>query len=164
VIKAQGGYLKDTQQAYLMREDVKRAQLQNRRAAYEEWLWERANLPTLEDERQRTAKEQVRRAQNDPPHTEIWSALALNTLLNHSQTMSASNKGALPNIPLDPDVLSKINLNTGKGNWGVIKNDGKVEFPPAIKNLVGNDAAATRQTAAALIKNAYDKVKQGGSP
>src|SRR5205823_52047 len=64
VINAQGQYLINTQRAYLLREDHKRAQMANRRAAYEEWLWERANLPTLEDERQRMAREQLRRAQN----------------------------------------------------------------------------------------------------
>jgi hypothetical protein len=164
VIKAQGQNLKDTQQAYLMAEDVKRAKLAYRRANYEEWLWERANLPTLEDERIRTAKENLRRAQNDPPLPEIWSGQSLNTLLNNAQTMVASNKGQLPNVALDEDVISKINLNSGKGgvNFGLLKNEGKLSWPLAIRNLEpAGEAKEVREQLQALTEASVKKAKEG---
>src|SRR5262249_4018138 len=51
VINAQGGYLKDVQQAYLTKEQVNQAKIQTKRAAFDEWLYEKANTPTLEEQR-----------------------------------------------------------------------------------------------------------------
>lgn len=164
VVKAQGQYIKDTQQGYLMAEDVKRAKLAYRRANYEEWLWERANLPSLEDERIRTAKENLRRAQNDPPLPEIWSGQALNTLLQNAQTMVSSNKGQVPNVPLDEDVINKINLNSGKGgvNFGLLKNEGKLTWPLAIRNLEpAGESKGVREQLQALTEAAVKKAKEG---
>jgi hypothetical protein len=164
VINSQGRYLLNVQQAYLMKEDLKRAQLANRRAAYEEWLWERANLPTLEDERQRIAREQLRRSLNDPPLPEIWSGLALNTLLNNAQTMTASKRGGLPNVPLDEEVVGKINLSSGKAgiNFGLLKNEGKLNWPLALRDLQpAGESKELRDQIQTLTENSVKKAKEG---
>jgi hypothetical protein len=160
-INAQGKFLIQTQQAYLMKEQVKSAQMANHRAAIEEWLWERANLPTLEDERQRIAKEELRRAQGDPPLPEIWSGQSLNTLLRNAQKISAA-KGA--NIALDDDVVNRINLNSGKAgiNFGLLKNEGKLSWPLALRDMQpAGESKELRDQLQTLAKVAFDKAKEG---
>jgi hypothetical protein len=84
VIRAQGQLMKDQQDAYLKREQVRQARIDTHRKQLEQWLWERDHLPTVEDERERFREEQHRRALHDPPPTEIWTAISLNELLNDS--------------------------------------------------------------------------------
>src|SRR5688572_17915634 len=62
VIQSQGRFLIDRQQANLMKQQVRAAKLDNRRRELEQWLWERQTLPTLEDERERLQREQLRRS------------------------------------------------------------------------------------------------------
>src|SRR5262249_53309293 len=50
VINAQGQFMVSTQQAYLQREQVRQARLDNRRRAFDEYLYERERRPTQEDE------------------------------------------------------------------------------------------------------------------
>ena len=121
MVRAQGQILLDVQQAYLMREQVKVAKLETRRKQLEQWLWERDNLPTTEDERERLQRANVRRSRNDPPLTEIWSAKALNdVLLDYQKSPSLL---ATANEPVAPDLLGQINVTTGKyeANIGVLK-------------------------------------------
>jgi hypothetical protein len=162
VIDSQGRYLISVQQAYLEKEKVKAAQLASRRAAYEEWLWERANLPTLEDERQRVAREQYRRAQNDPPLPEVWSGQALNVLLQNVQTMVSKKQG--PSIALDEEVINKINLNSGKAgiNFGLLKNEGNLTWPLALRDLQPADQSKElRDQLQTLSKQAVGRAKEG---
>lgn len=162
VIDAQGRYLQTVEQAYLAKEDVKRARLANRRAALEEWLWERENLPTLEQERARDAQQQLLRAQNDPPVTELWSGQSLNVLLNSAAALPPQGQG--PNIPLDEELLSKINLNTGKGgvNFGLLKNDGNLTWPTALLDLKpAAEAQELRDQLQRRTKEAVEQAKNG---
>lgn len=135
-INAQGQFLKSTQEAYLLKEQVKAAEIQNRRRAYEEWLWERANTPTLNEQRERGQREEGRRALNDPPVTEIWSAKTLNDLLLSLQDLR--NKGVEgPAVALDADILKSINVTTGKGpgNVGLLKEAGLLKWPTTLRTL-----------------------------
>ena len=53
VITSQGQYLINTQQAYQIKEQTRSAQLDNRRKTFDEWMYERANTPTLNEEREK---------------------------------------------------------------------------------------------------------------
>src|SRR5437667_8617396 len=53
VIRAQGQFLIQTQEAYLKYQEFRSAKIGVRRKQLEQWLWERENLPTLEDEQRR---------------------------------------------------------------------------------------------------------------
>lgn len=136
VINASGQYMLSTQQAFLMQQQVKREKIENRRRVLEEWLWERNNLPTAQDEFERNQRLELRRQQNDPPVNEILSAQALNVLLIDIQkhmTGSAENGG--PEVRLDEELLRKINVTPpGKGsaNIGLLKND-KLSWPLALR-------------------------------
>jgi hypothetical protein len=161
VIDSNGRYLVSVQQAGLGQQELKRSQLQTRRAAYEEWLWERNNLPTLEDDRERVFREQLRRAQNDPPLPEIWSGDSLNVLLKSAQNLPKSIQG--PNIPLDEDIISKINLNAGKGlNFGLLKNEGQLTWPYSLRELKpAADSQELRDLLQRLGKKAFNEAKLG---
>src|SRR5438552_1614810 len=109
VINAQGRFLVNTQQAYLTREQVRQARLDNRRRSIDEYLYERERRPTLEDERERARLENVRRSRNDPPITEIWSGKALNDLLLAIQQQQAKGLRG-PAVPVEEEMLKNINV------------------------------------------------------
>jgi hypothetical protein len=122
VIDAQSKYLVATQQAYLLKEQVRKAQIDNSRKAFDEWLYERANTPTLNEQRERERREEVRRDLNDPPLTEIWSGRVLNVILSDLQDWAGRGVQG-PAIPLEADLLAKINVYPAKGpsNVGLLK-------------------------------------------
>jgi len=159
VINAQSKYLVSTQQAYLMKEQVRAAQIDNRRRAFDEWLYERANTPSLNDERERSIREEVRRSRNDPPLPEVWSAKALNDLLADAQKLQG-RKVQGPNVPIDEEVLKKINLTKGDGsNFGLLKNDGKLNWPIALRGMDG--ARELRDEIQVAVTKAYAEAKEG---
>ena len=154
VINAQGRFLVNTQQSLLLREQVRQAHMETRRRVFDEWLYERANRPTVEDERERTMREQVRRFRNDPPLTEIWSGDALNALLRDIQKLEEKGlKG--PDKTLDQDILRRINVTTQQGgNVGVLKNEAQLHWPLALRTEETRD---TREQLDSLVKEAVNQ-------
>lgn len=135
VINAQGQYLKDTQQAYLTKEQVRGAMIDNRRKMYDEWIYERSNTPTLNETRYRDQQEELRRSLSNPPETEIWSGYALNNMLANAQQMHARGING-PNVPLDSRTLRDINVTVKDlGNVGLLKDAGKLKWPVALRTL-----------------------------
>jgi hypothetical protein len=130
VINAQGQFLVSTQQAYQMREQTRQARIDNRRRNFDEYLYERERRPTLEDERERTRLENVRRSRNDPPITEIWSGKALNDLLLAIQQQQAKGSRG-PAVSIDEDVLKNINVTSGasSGSLGLLRDNGQLHWP-----------------------------------
>ena len=157
VIDSSGKLMLSTQQARLMNEQVKREKLNTRRALIEEWLWERNNLPTLQDELERIQKLSLRRMQNDPPLTEITAGQALNELLTDIQR-KFSVQG--PEITLNEEMLRKVNVTpAGKGaNLGALKNDGVLAWPIALKNRNFN---REREALNDLAKVAFNQASKG---
>jgi hypothetical protein len=134
VINSQSQFLESLQTVNLMREEVNRSKLDTRRKSVDEYLYERANLPTIEDDRERQRIEALRRAHNDPPMHEILSGLALNNLLLAIIQMHGK-KGPGPTVPIDPDLLRHINVTSGTGSdsVGVLRNGGKLSWPLVLK-------------------------------
>src|SRR5208283_1300435 len=133
VINAQGGYLIQTQQAYLEREKVRNAQLQNRRAAFDEWKYEKANTPTLEEQREETRMQNVMRSRINPPITEIWSGKALNDLLVQLQQLQSRGL-PVPAVYLNQELLPEVNVTSGatSSGFGMLKTAGKWDWPMAL--------------------------------
>jgi hypothetical protein len=158
VIRSQGQLMVHQQEAFLLREKVRAARLENRHAELKQWLWERETLPTPEDERQRSMEESLRRARNDPPITEIWSAQSLNDLLNSAKKIRSSSAmtGAQP---LDPELLAKINVTSGKagGNIGLIK-DGRIAWPLLLRR---KDFTKEREQIDQLVVEAVSQAGKG---
>lgn len=166
VIGAQSGFMIARQQAKLVQQQVVRAKMDNRRRAIEDYLYERANLPTVEDDRERVNAIFLKRSRTDPPLTEVWNGSSLNALLN--TILQNQNRGARgPNIPLDEDVLRNINLSSGKdgANPGVFKpiSEGKpLAWPQGIADLQpAADANDLRTQIDALAKTAVKQAIDG---
>jgi hypothetical protein len=135
VIGAQGQLEKDLVQADIMRQQREQAKVDTRRKAFDEYLYERERRPSIEDDREKERLVAVRRARNDPPLTEIWSGKALNDLLVATQHMQAQGRPG-PTVPIDEDVLQKINLTSGaSGNasLGVFRDGGQLTWPFALR-------------------------------
>jgi len=135
VIGQQAKFMKATEEAKLLREQVRQARLETRRKVVEEWLWERNTLPTLQDEIERTRAQYVRRSQNNPTFTEVLSGLSLNDLLDHAAKLQIKGKG--PTVTLDEDTLRHINVTTpAGGNIGVLKNEQPLNWPQVLQGAV----------------------------
>jgi hypothetical protein len=133
VIAADGQWRIADQQAKLVGQEVKSAKIDNQRKALDEWLYERDATPTLQDERERDQWEQLRRSRNNPPITEIWSAKALNDLLD-SVRKSYSPVQPGPMVPIPPNTLNRINFTSGTTyrGTGLLKNGGALEWPGSL--------------------------------
>jgi hypothetical protein len=135
-IQSQGQLMVSQQQAYLMKEQVRAERIKNKRAAYDEYMYEMRNTPTPEELRQRSLQTALDRSRNSPPLTEVLSGKSLNDLLGDLQ----KNEGKGPQaaalrtfqLPLDEEAIKHINVTKGNGNVGLLKNDGKLAWPAAL--------------------------------
>ena len=145
IVSSQGQFMIDAEQSRLVREQVKQARIDTRRRNFDEWLYEREHTPTLEDERERSRLEQLRRSRNDPPITEILSGTALNNLLNSILTMNPPSESEAPVVPLAPDVVKGINLSSGAttGSLGVLRDGGRLRWPLALQDEPFDELRAT---------------------
>jgi hypothetical protein len=134
IVTSQGKWMKDLQQASLTKEQVRQSKIDTRRKYFDEWLYERKNTPTFEEEREFFNKQQLLRSLNNPPETEIWSGQALNDILADVAKIDKNARG--PAVPIDEDVLRHINLTTGPGagNAGLLKNDARLTWPMALRD------------------------------
>jgi hypothetical protein len=157
VISAQGQFIQDFYQGKLTREQVRSARMDNRRRSVDEWLYERAVLPTPEEERERTRQEFLRRSLNNPPETEIWAGQALNNLLADVQRMRASRVEG-PTVLLTPDITRRINVTSGAtpGSVGVLRNGGKLTWPLWLRSATFQ---ANRDKMDTIAAKAYQEAK-----
>jgi len=157
-IKAQGQLLVNQQQAYSIREKVRADRIDNKRKAFDEYLYEKERTPTAEEERQRLMQGRLSRARNNPPQSEIWSGTALNELqagLRKTVDKPTSDMSTLANI-LDEDTLKHINITSGRGdgNAGLLKTGGKLPWPDG---LMDNQYKEERERISSQVA---DAVKQ----
>jgi hypothetical protein len=125
----------EAQSPALLQEKVRAERLANRRRLFDENLYERANTPSLEEERQRSQREQLSRSLHNPPVNEIWSGQALNTVVaDLALKLGSAAEGQGASIPVDAGVLRHLNLtmNEGQGNPGLFKDEGRLSWPPAL--------------------------------
>jgi hypothetical protein len=160
VINADGRFRVSNQQANVIREQVRSAHIENRRKAFDEFLYERANTPTWLDDLERQRKLNLRYALTNPSGSEILSAGMLNILLDSIKQMEAKGvKG--PDIAVSPDMLEKINVSAGGGvNPALLKNEhmswplalNRTEFADDRKNIERNLAATTREAEVGAVE------------
>jgi hypothetical protein len=134
VINAQANYLVSFQEQYLEREKVKSARIDNKRKAQEQFLWERENMPTHQDDRERTQGQELRRTRTQPPPTEIWSGKSLNDLLAAIQQAEQQAGLRGPVVPLDDELLRHINFTTGtsQGSPSMLR-EGRLAWTPTLR-------------------------------
>jgi hypothetical protein len=134
MITAQGKWMKDLHSAGILKEQNKQAMVDTRKKIFDEWLYERKNTPTPEDDRQLALAQELHRSLNNPPLAEIISGQALNNILTDLSKVDEKKGGKGPQIPLDEDVLRHLNLTSGgAGNPGLLKNEGRLTWPLALR-------------------------------
>jgi hypothetical protein len=158
-INAQGQFEQDFQQARLMNQDVERSKLDTRKAKIEQWKWERDNIPTLEQNRERDQYWQLRYVLNNPPSIEIWNGSALNTILTAIKLVQPPGAPG-PTVYLPLGLTSQLSLTTGATSTGVgvLKNGPKLQWPYALQ---GDTFDAQRADIDRLMKTAYEQVSAG---
>jgi hypothetical protein len=157
VINSSGKYEINHQQANMMREQVRSADIDNNRKAFDEFLYERANRPTWLDDVERQNKLNLRAALTNPAASEVLSGLTLNTLLDNLRQLQAKGtKG--PDIPLGDDVLSKINVTVGSAaNPGLLKNE-RLTWPLGVS---GSEFDGDRKKVERNLAAAVNEVEHG---
>ena len=129
VIAATGDYYKNVQKARIIQTQADEGRVDYRRRLIDEARYERGLLPTTEELRQAELTRDLARARHQPPISDIISAKALNDILNHLRSDPALGKG--PNVPIDEDVLKRINVAnpTSKNtSVGLLRDDGKLQW------------------------------------
>jgi hypothetical protein len=136
VINAQGVFMNQAQQARLTQTQADEGRLDYRRRLIDEARYERGLSPTTDELHQQQLARNLDWARHEPPITDIASARTLNDLLHHLTSDPAVGKG--PSIPLDEDVLRRINvtspLHVGD-SLGLVKDAGRLQWP---QSLTGN--------------------------
>ncbi len=159
VITSQGQLAQTLEQNKVIKQQAEQAKIDTRRKSFDEYMYERANRPTNEDERERIRLEKIRRTRNGPPLTEIWSGKALNDMLMAIQRMQVQSVPG-PTVPLEPDLLRHINVTTGStaGSVGIFRNNGKPQWPLTLRTSA---FATERKKMDGLTAKAYMQVQAG---
>jgi hypothetical protein len=163
VIEANGKYMSQVQDARIRFEDWQKARLETRRRIIDEWLYERANLPTWQDEQERLQRANLRRALNGPALTEILSGDTLKTLYDDIRKRTASGQQGGP-VTIDENALKQINWSTSSGgNLGALKPlrdpNGSLRWP---NSLIGETFKDDTQRIDKLARGAVQLALQQG--
>jgi hypothetical protein len=149
------------QQANLLKEQAGKEKIENRKKAFDDWLWYRDHLPTPEDDRQRAQRDLLRRSLNEPSPADILSAQALNILLADLGSKLGKNQGpSISQTLLDPEIVPHLNITgvQGEGNPGLFKNEGRLNWPRAFS---GDRFKTERELLSELVSAIYDQVMAG---
>jgi hypothetical protein len=154
VIDAQGQFAKSQQQAHLLREQVLAARLENRRRVFEQDLFEKANTPTLEEQREFRRQQEFWRSWYDPPLTEIWSGQALNNLLQGVQRARSEHGYRGADVPLDPELVRRINVTSGASrSVGLFRHREELDWPlPLHRDTFNEDRREIDKLARAAVQ------------
>jgi hypothetical protein len=152
VISSQSQFVVAKRQAQLINEQAKQAAVDTQRKIYEEWKYEKNDQPTLEQIRRENWELAYKHAVFHPPANDIWSADALNRILDHAARLQAQG-GAGSTVDLDEQTLERINFSTGvAGNIGALKNKGQLKWPAVLRR---KDFAEERARFDQLAADAY---------
>ena len=132
---ANAQYYFTTQQARLGKEQVENAKVANRRAKFDEDMYEKANTPTRAELDEKDRQEALRLSRNNPANGDIWSGRALNTIFNSIQKTEATTGLKAKSVPISEEILRHLNLTTGTaaGSVGIFKNGADLAWPMVLR-------------------------------
>jgi hypothetical protein len=126
-----GRYVQDYHKARLLNQEVERAKIETRRRLIEEMRYMQSLIPTAEEVRRANIERDLARARKQAPVSEVLSGKSLNDLLAHVRNLHAKGVRG-PGLPLDEELLKRINVTTDfGGNIGLLKN-GKINWPTTL--------------------------------
>ncbi len=133
------------QQAMLGQQQVKRAQIQNKSASFNENMYELSKMPEVyaaHREQKEALRDNDRLQKLDKAgtlqHDEMYlvhDGSALNTLLDQVTTLQSRFGIHGPNIPLSPDILNHLNLTSPNAvnGAGPLRDPRKLVWPLALR-------------------------------
>jgi len=126
-------------------QDYQLRQLQVKRATFDEMMYEKMNTPPPETFREEARLNRLSRARDTPPLDEIASGESLNELLTNIQRIQAREGIVGNSIPLDPEVVKRLNVTTTGDNRGSNEmfKPGTFQWPFALSST-GFDADRKR--------------------
>jgi hypothetical protein len=132
---ANAQYYFTTQQARLGKEQVENAKIANKRAKFDEDMYEKANTPTRAELDEKDRQEALRLARDQPANGDIWSGKALNTIFNSIQKTEATTRLKGASVPISEEILRHLNLTTGTaaGSVGIFKNGADLAWPMVLR-------------------------------
>jgi hypothetical protein len=159
---ANAQYYQIIEQARIIRAQADREALLTRRATLEQQDYERREWLKYHDPdtvRRQDQERDLRRSLNDPPPTEIWSGQALNALFNDIQRAETSGARA-PSVPLNTDMLARINLTTGTTfrGAGMLRDLTRFNWPLGLRRSAYQK---DRQQIEELARTAVEQVMSG---
>lgn len=135
VMRAYGTVIISQEQARIMRESAEQAKLDTRKKKFDLEMYIRANTPTYQEEQAKIARSTLKRIQNNSTESEIFNGKALNYLLDDLRKYPGK-KAAIEPIHLSEDVLTHLNLTKTNVSLGILRNNGKFEWPGGLKELL----------------------------
>jgi hypothetical protein len=130
VINATGQYYSQLQQARQASEVANQMQIDTRNKLIQQRMYEASITPNSEDVRQQEMMQKLRVSRSNPPQQDIWSGMALNSLL--TAIAGPTNNGIrASSVPLPEGALAHINYTTGKAHvgLGLLRDNGKFDWP-----------------------------------
>jgi hypothetical protein len=112
VIQATGQFGIQQEQARIAGEQANQANIQTKRLAFDEGLYERANSPSYLGELDYWTQLRIQRVMNQPGEAEISHGDTLNLLLPYLKTLVEDGSPG-PAMSLNPDTLRAINVRLG---------------------------------------------------
>ena len=144
----------------LLYEQLKREKITTKRHLDEYERQVRENTLSLEEQRHLTNRVALQRSL-DPPAQEIYSAQALNVLLEDLKPFQAITGRGLQ-VPLAKEMLTHINvisIQDRSGNIGVLKNRGRLSWPLVLQAA---EYQEPRESLTALAPRAVEQAVHGG--
>jgi hypothetical protein len=162
VIRSQGQYLVNKEQATMMREKNRQEKITTRRKEVEHWVWEREfKAEAAKKERLRIQEEEREKSRTAPPLGEVLSAYSLNFLLQELKQKPGLSTNA--STPVDSEWLLHIHVtyvtSGAGGNVGLLKGD---QVPWALL-LRSQPYRSQRERVEELLNRAKQEVRNGGA-
>ena len=147
-----------SEQARVLREVATQAQLDTEKKAFDLKAYETAYTPTLADKQKKINRQQLVRIQHASTPSEIWSGKAHNILLKDLVEKNLSKPLKLHPLPLNEKLMSHINVTAkgGFGNIGLLRNDGRFEWPLALQEIA---TAEEQKNMAVDAQDAYRRAR-----
>jgi hypothetical protein len=135
IMKAYGTVVTADQQARIMAEQAEQAHIDTLKKRFEYRMFVEANTIPYSEVQAKHAKQMLHRVLKTPNPNEIVSGKSVNILLQDLEG-ARGKKIELEPISLSEDTLKHLNVTTGHGNLGLLRNDGRFTWPPGLVEIV----------------------------
>lgn len=152
VMRAYGTTLINQEQARVTRELANQAKIATMKMRSEYDLWLKANTPTFSEEQAKIAKQVLRRIQSNASPSDIYTGRSLNILLDDLRKYP-NKKVEVEAVALPEDVVKRINVTKGRGNLGILRNEGRLAWPAALEDLLSETERKEMQLQAERLVN-----------